>query len=418
MAMLSVVVPAYNEEDGIFAVLTRIIAACSDLTSRAAEIDGFEVIVVNDGSSDSTPTILASFPGIRLLHHSPNRGYGAALKTGFAAARGEYIGFLDADGTYPPECIADLVRTAIDTRADMVVGSRMGDEADGMPLVRKIGNRAFAILLSWIVNEKISDTASGMRIIKRDALACIEPLPDGLSLTPAMSTIALHEGLKVVEVPIPYGVRVGGSKLSVFADGWRFFKAIWGAAETYNPLKFFGAVGIGLVGLAFFLGVSPAIHYLMFREVPLYQIYRLVAVLVLTLTGLNVVTFGIVANHVVATVRKRPVADHWLTRIVEPRRLRNLDRIGLVLMASAVLLNAPAAYNYLTTFRVGVHWSYVLTGAFLFLTGTHFFMVSRLACILEFLSANQEIHSDTRFDKNSHGSGVEGEIVPRTRIGA
>src|ERR1700675_2651076 len=101
--MLSVIIPAYNEEQGIADILTRTLRACS---VTAAKVEGFreyEVIVVNDGSRDATGKIVTSFPGVRLIEHPDNRGYGAALKTGFSASKGDYIGFLDADGTYPPE---------------------------------------------------------------------------------------------------------------------------------------------------------------------------------------------------------------------------------------------------------------------------------------------------------------------------
>jgi glycosyltransferase involved in cell wall biosynthesis len=385
---LSVVIPAYNEEQGIADVLGRTIRACSGMVARVPGFHGYEVIVVNDGSRDKTGRIVTDVQGVRLIEHPVNRGYGAALKTGFEASTGDYIAFLDADGTYPPECLPELLRAAMKGDVDLVIGSRLSNDRSGMPLLRKVGNAAFALLLSWIVARKVTDTASGMRIIRRDILSRLVPLPDGLDLTPAMSTIALHEGLRVVEVPIPYDKRVGRSKLSIVKDGVRFLRTIVGLAETYNPLKFFGVVGAAMLGVAFLLGIKPVVHYFWYREVPLSEIYRLLTVIVLAVTGLNAITFGLAANQVIALVRGNVGAATRRSGRLEPGRFRKLGPIGLVLIASALLLNGQAIYNYVTTLRVGVHWSYVLTGAFLFLTGAHLVMISRLIRVFEVLSAN------------------------------
>ena len=114
MTMLSVIIPAYNEEDSIEEVMQRVLAIRPELP--AAGVDDLELIVVNDGSRDRTAELVQATPGVRLLTHVHNGGYGAALKTGFAAARGELIGFLDADGTYPPEKFPDLCRAAAGAR--------------------------------------------------------------------------------------------------------------------------------------------------------------------------------------------------------------------------------------------------------------------------------------------------------------
>lgn len=385
MLRFSVTIPAYNEERGIADILGRTLKTCASLRSEVPGVDGYEVIVVNDGSRDSTASIVGTFPGVSLIEHPTNRGYGAALKTGFAAAQGDYIGFLDADGTYPPECFPELLRTAIRTGADMVIGSRMAGMQSEMPLLRRVGNTAFALLLSWVANTRVSDTASGMRILKKESLARLRPLPDGLELTPALSTLALHEGLTVVEVPIPYAERAGRSKLNALRDGVRFVSTIVGLAEIYNPLKFFGVAGIFMLGLALLLGIGPVVHYLRYRAVPLSEIYRLLTILVLVVSGLNVLLFGIAANHVIALARGSAGTDHWLARLVHVGRLKRLGLFGLVLVGAAILLNGQGIYNYLTTFRVGVHWSYMLTGVFLFLTGSHLFMISRLVRVFELL---------------------------------
>ena len=220
MTTLSIVIPAYNEEASIVSVMRRVLAARPAL--RDEGVHDLELIVVDDGSHDKTRDLVRSMPDVRLLCHAGNGGYGAALKTGFAAAHGEYIGFLDADGTYPPEYFPNLWRAASQQNADIVIGSRMAGADSEMPAVRRLGNFIFANLVSLVSAQRITDSASGMRIFKKSILERIYPLPDGLNLTPVMSTRALHEGLKMVEVPIPYSERAGRSKLSVVRDGMRF----------------------------------------------------------------------------------------------------------------------------------------------------------------------------------------------------
>ena len=102
LSMLSIVIPAYNEEAGIAETIDRILRIRENVISGTLGITDVEVIVVNDASKDRTAEIVARYPDVVLITHKENRGYGGALKTGFESAKGEFIGFLDADGTYPP----------------------------------------------------------------------------------------------------------------------------------------------------------------------------------------------------------------------------------------------------------------------------------------------------------------------------
>ncbi len=147
MTTLSVVIPAYNEEDGIAAIVERVLAIEPSL--RAAGVAALECIVVDDGSRDRTAAIVEQYaPRVRLIRQI-NKGYGGALKTGFNAASGELLGFLDADSTYPPEYFPEMCKVALDG-ADLVIGSRMAGASSEMPLVRRVGNTIFATLLSLV----------------------------------------------------------------------------------------------------------------------------------------------------------------------------------------------------------------------------------------------------------------------------
>ncbi len=250
---------------------------------------------------------------------------------------------------------------------------------------------------------------SGIARIERASLARLRPLPDGLEFTPALSTLAFHEGLRVVEVPIAYAERVGPSKLNAIRDGARFLGTILRLAGIYNPFKFFGVVGILLLGLAVLLGMGPVVYYLRYRAVPLPEIDRLLTVLVLVVTGLNAITFGIAANHVIALVRGGPARGHWIEGPVPIGRLTRLGPFGLLLMAATILLNAQGIYNYLTTFHAGVHWSYVLTGAFLFLIGAHLVMISRLVRVFELLRQQGHLDSTSAHSANASNDQIPGQ---------
>ena len=392
MRILSVVIPAYNEEDGIAPILERVLKVKRAVQKSPSAIEDVEVIVVNDASQDRTCDIASSYPDVTVITHSQNKGYGGALKTGFAAAKGEWIGFLDADGTYPPEEFPALCEAMVSQNADMVIGSRMTGAKSGMPIRRYIGNKFFAYLLSWIVGSVITDTASGQRVFKRTILAQLLPLPDGLHLTPAMSTAALHEGLNIIEVPIRYDNRVGRSKLHIVSDGFRFLNIIIRTARLYNPLKFFGVVGLALLAIGCFLSVEPITYYLDVRRVEDTEIYRLVTIMVLFVTGINVMVFGAFANHILEIVRGKTLAQSSLLGkyVLNRRTIGRSGLLGTILMVGAVSLNYQALYEYITSGYIFVHWVYVLTGATLFLVGLQLFMGSILIGILQEINERQK----------------------------
>lgn len=368
---MSVVLPALNEERAIAGVLRRLRATGDRILRDSAGIDRVQILVVDDGSTDRTAQVAESVAGVDVLRLEKNRGYGGALKAGFEKADGEWLAFLDADNTYPPEFLADLVESMFQTDAEIILGSRFAGAESRMPAVRRAGNLFFARLLSWITGRTITDTASGMRIFKRGVLDRLPQLPDGLDFTPAMSTSALHERLDIREIPMPYNERAGASKLNPFTDGLRFLWTILRTAHRYNPLKVFGLVGVILVAVGIGYGVGPLAYYIQVQRVEDWAIYRLVTVIVLTVSGINILFFGVVANVVLAaTNRMPPFRNSLMARLLlRPFVLRHLWVLGLALMLSAVGLNHEGLYTYITSGKVYIHWSYVLTGSLLFLLG-------------------------------------------------
>ncbi len=303
--MLSVVIPAYNEESGIEEISRRVLAVSENL--RRVGVAALELLVVDDGSHDATADIAASIPGVTLIKHPKNKGYGAALKTGFDEANGELIGFLDADGTYPPEYFPDLCVVAMNG-ADLVIGSRMAGADSQMPATRRLGNLFFARLLTIVGRQSVSDSASGMRVFKREILEQLYPLPDGLNLTPVMSTRAVHERIAMAEVPIPYSERLGRSKLSVVHDGSLFLSSMLWTVMEYNPVRILGMIGMS--GVAFGLLCFAALVMMRLAGMTMLNEWAVIGIyagVVAGMIGVNIFVLGIFFNYLISLFRGRPV---------------------------------------------------------------------------------------------------------------
>ncbi len=378
---ISIVIPAYNEEEGIAAILTELMRQRGLLAGSGVET--VEIIVVDDGSNDRTPEVVARFADVRLIRHKVNRGYGAALKTGFNAATYEWLAFLDADGTYPPAALARLCAVAESGDVDLVVASRMSGDYSEMPRVRRLGNLFFATMLSFITNQPVADSASGMRLFHRSLLALCAPLPDGLHFTPAMSTVALHENLCVREVPIPYKERAGRSKLGVFRDGWRFFWAIVWHTMLYNPLRLCAMIGSLLLLAALIVGLPPAVYYVENHRLEEWFIYRFFVVLLCSVAGVTLITFGLAINSAIYLFDPRPIRQGMLARpTLHAPPVVAIGTSGLVLMVLGGVLYTPAALEYLSTLTITRHWSYLSIGTTLVLGGIQLVLASVLIRVL------------------------------------
>jgi len=384
--MLSVVIPAYNEEDGIAAIVERVLAIRPHLA--AVGVDDLECIVVDDGSTDGTAAIVQGYGDQVRLIRQQNRGYGGALKTGFSVARGDLIGFLDADSTYPPERFPDMCRLALDG-ADIVIGSRMAGEHSEMPLVRRIGNTIFAMMLSLVSGVRISDSASGQRVLRRSVLPMIYPLPNTLDFTPAMSTRALHEGVKIVEMPIPYKERSGRSKLSVVRDGLRFTRSIVWTALTYNPVRIFGGLGLALL-LAALLIVGGQIGLHLAAGQAGWSFPMLFGALVLAVAGVTLYTTGTTFSYVVALFHRRPIRQGLFGRRGNGRRIeKHYWWLGLLAIVGGFATYVAAVLFDLTNPAMAASWFAPVVSALLVLTGVQLVSAWSLARVLAELSRRE-----------------------------
>ena len=390
MDKLSIVIPAYNESDSIAQVIERVLAIEPQLAQ--AGVSGLELIVVDDGSCDTTAAIVRQYSNVRLVCHEANQGYGAAIKTGFCHATGNLLAFLDADGTYPPESLPELCRKAIECQADLVIGSRMSGQSSKMPWVRRLGNTFFASLLTLISNTRVADSASGMRVIRRECLADLYPLPDGLNFTPVMSTRALHENLTIAEVPIPYDERVGRSKLSVIHDGQRFLSSMIWTALAYNPGRILGILGVGAVAVAGLVGLGLVIARVSgVTTLGLWGAFALFAALVLGVAGVSVFTLGATFNYLVSLFHKQPVRQDVFDSRVFPTSLdRHFGWLGWVGVAAGLLLGAACMGVALAThWPVDRLWLYLLGSAMLILIGVQMIVSWTIMGVLRELSERE-----------------------------
>jgi glycosyltransferase involved in cell wall biosynthesis len=384
---LSVVIPALNEEDGIAAIIDRIEAVRGLLAEVG--VDGLEIIVVDDGSSDRTPEIAASYPQVRLIRHAANRGYGAAIKTGFNSATGQLLAFTDADGTYPPERFPDLCKVAVERGADVVVGSRRSGERSEMPRVRRIGNFVWSNLVSVIGNHRVADPASGMRVLRASALPYLYPLPDGLNFTPVMSTRCVHEDLKVVEVPIAYTERVGRSKLSIVKDGSRFLKTILWTSLEYNPVRVLGLAGATALAMAFAIGLGILVlRFQGVTQLGQWGTFSVFAALVLGVAGATIFSLGATFNYLVSLFRGQPVRDGLFGRPLFKTPLdQHFGWIGLLAaIGGIVLATSSLGLSLLSEWPIARLWFWLLVSALLVLVGLQLVISWILMRVLETLS--------------------------------
>lgn len=227
---LSLIIPVYNEKDAVADTVSRAKAVVAQMGLSA------EIIVVDDGSTDGTSEVLGSVDSeVRVIRHAVNRGYGAAIKTGFRHAHGEWIAITDADGTYPLEKLPEL--WTFTDEAEMIVGAR---PKSSQPMIRRPAKWFLARLSEYVARTRIPDMNSGFRLIKADLLKrYVHMLPDGFSLTTTI-TLALHsDGFRVHYMPIPYHKRQGKSKIHPVWDPWNFTILILRICLFFNPLRVF-----------------------------------------------------------------------------------------------------------------------------------------------------------------------------------
>ena len=247
---VSIIIPAYNEAQTIGDIIHKIMSLYPD----------FEIIVINDGSTDYTGTA-AKDAGAIVFSHPFNLGNGAAIKSGIRIASGDILVFMDGDGQHDPEDIEKML--IYFPEYDMVVGARPKGEQTS--LFRGFGNRIFNWLSSYVAKFRIEDLTSGFRAIKSDiAYKFLYLLPNTYSYPTSLTLGVLRDGRCVKYIPINVRSRkTGKSKIRIFRDGVRFFMIITKICTLYSPLRIFLPVSF----LMFLIGLSYYIYtFIMWRR--------------------------------------------------------------------------------------------------------------------------------------------------------
>lgn len=221
---VSIIIPMWNEAEAVKAVLSKTLEGKKELL-KSSRIKSVEVLVADDGSTDGTAEIAASFNGIRVLKLE-HRGYGAALKRGFEAATGDLLGFMDGDNTCEVASFRSMAELLLEENLDLVNGNRLHRKSQ-MPARRRLANLAAGRFISILGGKKITDSCTGIRLFRPSLLPLIATLPDDLSFSPALTTrVLLSRTLTLGEIPVSYRERLGESKLSMLKDGWRFLRQV------------------------------------------------------------------------------------------------------------------------------------------------------------------------------------------------
>ncbi len=284
---ISIIIPAYNEQEGIGETLVKIFEAMD-----AAKYD-YEVIVVNDGSSDHTADEVKKFPRATLVNHTRNRGSGASTNTGVKHARGEICVMTDGDGTYPVQDIPRLLEEM--NEYDMVIGARVR-EAGTMKVLRTPAKWFIRSLASFLTDTKIPDLNSGLRAFKKqNALKYIHILPQGQSWVSTITLAHLSDDLDVKWIPIDYYERKGTSKFRPVQDTYNYLMLVLRTVMYFNPMKILFPIG------ALFLLAG------ILRQVWWFAIGNLVvhsSNVLLVVVGLNIVMMALLADLVVRRARQ------------------------------------------------------------------------------------------------------------------
>ncbi|NTV14431.1 MAG: glycosyltransferase family 2 protein [Desulfobulbaceae bacterium] len=238
---VTVILPSFNEEKSIRETIQAIQALHPD----------FEILVIDDGSSDNTLREAVE-AGANVWPHPYNIGNGAAIKTGLRCARGEYIIMMDADGQHNPDDIATLLDHA--EKYDMVIGARTNDSTTS--LHRDFANAIYNAFASYVTKFKVEDLTSGFRLVKKDTVTSfIYLLPNTFSYPSTLTMAYLRSGYTLKYVPIKTTKRKGKSKIRLLEDGARFFLIITKVATLFSPLRIF-------LPISFFIFCLGTMYYL------------------------------------------------------------------------------------------------------------------------------------------------------------
>lgn len=292
-----VTIPAYNEEDTICTVIQDI-----KRTMSQTKYD-YDIIVVDDGSTDRT-TENARKSGAIVFSHPYNYGLAETFRTEMEKALesdADVIVHTDADNQYRANEIPKLIEPVEKGEADLVLGSRFTGTIEEMPLMKRWGNIAFSKVVSQIIGIKITDAQTGFRAFTREFAEKVRIISTH-TYTQEMVIRAVREKFKVKEVPVYFARRKKGKSRLISNPAEYAIKAwinIFRIYRDYEPLKFFGSMGVTLISASFITGVY--ILWTLFIEGWVgidRRIPTILLAVLLFVSGLQILSFGFLADKV------------------------------------------------------------------------------------------------------------------------
>lgn len=285
---VTVVLPAYNEAGHVVAEVERISAAL-----KATDYS-FEILVVDDGSTDGTGDRVAGLPFVRLLRFPTNRGSGTARRIGTIEAYGRYVVWTDADMTYPNERIPEFIDRLVDGTAHQVVGARTTEEGT-LKFLRVPTKWLIRRLAEYLSSTRIPDLNSGLRAFSKDhAQPYLGLLPAGFSCVTTITLAFLANGMLVEYIPIGYAPRAGRSHFHPIKDAYRYVLQVVRMVTYFEPLRVFGPLAMTLLTA----GVFKIVFDILTKSL------RITAnATMLVLSGLILFSLGLLADLIVRTHR-------------------------------------------------------------------------------------------------------------------
>ncbi len=284
---LSIIIPAYNEADVIKNVIDGLKQELANLN-----LEEYEIIVVNDASTDNTWAVLERIEKIKIVNHPYNKGNGAAIKTGAKIAQYDWLLTFDSDGQHQPGYIKEMLKYT--DNFDLITGERVGYQG---PWVRQPGKKVIHWLARYLLGQKIKDFNCGMRLVKKNEfLRFTHLLPDGFSWCTTSLFAFYKEKLNVKFVPITINKRESGKSRVKPDVAFVYLMLILRLVMLFSPLRFFLPISLFL----FVLAVAVVVYDLLF----LFGDFHNTTIGLLTFSSLMIFFFGLLADQVAALRRE------------------------------------------------------------------------------------------------------------------
>lgn len=283
MVSASIIIPTYNETNGLFSILNNI----TDVLVKNPDID-IEFIFVDDGSDVPIADKIKYHKKIKVLRNDRNSGYGYSIKRASIEAKHDILGIIDSDNSYDLSFLIEHLKSFKDSKVDLIVGKRNFTYNEG--ILRKLYRFVLNKLASMLCNYKILDINSGIRLFEKNFfLENIKYYPDKFSITSTQTLSYILQKKKIKYIDTTYSKRSDKSKINIFTDPFNFIFLILKVYMLFAPLSFFSWVGLFFIILSFLIGIFT---YFIFSNI------ADITVLLLFLTGINCILFGLIAETI------------------------------------------------------------------------------------------------------------------------